>query len=291
MTCNDIGMFNCIDIKEVIKVGDGNYIKAIKMGSKRVSVLQPNNVIKHIVINDVKYVPKLWVNWFSITSTLLHRWNLSNEGIIISINKQGESLIFDQVLQTTSGAIAGVIMRPDTISNVNVGADPIVQVVPTVPAPIQEDVPIVDNVNVEEDVPDQGAVPNIPDQTPTVAAIPVICRDINAMHNLMGHAHFDAIKRSAKYYGMKLNGDPKRFVSCALAKIRQKNSNKVTLAKSQKPGDCLYVDISGSIWRSYGGAKYWVLIVDDYSRYCWSYFIPEKFGLKFIMLIFFKLLV
>jgi hypothetical protein len=98
MTCNDIGMCNCIDINEDIKVGDGKYIKqAIKMGSKRVSVLQPNNVIKHFVINDVKYVPKLWVNLFSITSTLCCGWNLSNEGIIMSINKQGELLIFDQV--------------------------------------------------------------------------------------------------------------------------------------------------------------------------------------------------
>jgi hypothetical protein len=108
----------------------------------------------------------------------------------------------------------------------------------------------VDNVNVEEDVPDQGVVPNIPDQTPTVAAIPVICRDVNAMHNIMGHAHFDAIKCSAKYYGIKLSGEPKTCVSCAFAKIRQKNINKGTLSKSLKPGDCLYVDISGSVWRS-----------------------------------------
>jgi hypothetical protein len=183
----------------------------------------------------------------------------------MSINKQGELLIFDQVLQTIAGAIIGVIMRPDTVSNVHIGVDPIVPVVPTVPAPIQEDVPIVDNSNVAEDVPDQGVVPKIPDQTPTVAAIPVIRRDINAMHNLMGHAHFDAIKHSAKYYGIKLSVEPKTCVSCALAKIRQKNINKVTLTKSLKPGDHLYIDISGSIWRSYGGAKYWILIVDDYS--------------------------
>jgi hypothetical protein len=50
------------------------------------------------------------------------------------------------------------------------------------------------------------------------------------------------------------------------------------------------VDISGTVRRSYGGAKFWVLIVDDYSCYCWSYFIPDKAGLKFIMLIFMKLL-
>jgi hypothetical protein len=50
------------------------------------------------------------------------------------------------------------------------------------------------------------------------------------------------------------------------------------------------VDISGTVWCSYGGAKFWVLIVDDYSWYCWSYFIPDKAGLKLIMLIFMKLL-
>jgi hypothetical protein len=55
----------------------------------------------------------------------------------MSISKQVESLIFDQVLQSTLGAITGVIMRPVTVSDVNVGVDPIVPVVPTVPAPIQ----------------------------------------------------------------------------------------------------------------------------------------------------------
>jgi hypothetical protein len=34
MMCNDVGMFNFIDINEDIKVGDGNFIKAIKMSSK-----------------------------------------------------------------------------------------------------------------------------------------------------------------------------------------------------------------------------------------------------------------
>jgi hypothetical protein len=124
----------------------------------------------------------------------------------------------------------------------------------------------VDNLNVAEDVPDQGVVPNIPDQTPTVAAIPVICHDINAMHNLMEHAHFDAIKCSATYYGIKLSGEPRTCVSCALAKIRQKSINKVTLSKSLKPRDRLYVDISGSIWRNMAelsiGSLLWMIILD-----------------------------
>jgi hypothetical protein len=86
---------------------------------------------------------------------------------------------------------------------------------------VEEDVPDQGIVSVEEDVPDQGIVHNIPDPTPTVASIPVIHRDINAMHNLMGHAHFDAIERIAKYYGIKLSGEPKTCVSCALDKISQ----------------------------------------------------------------------
>jgi hypothetical protein len=39
-TCNDVGILNGIDINVDIKVGDGNFIKAIKMGSKHVSVSQ-----------------------------------------------------------------------------------------------------------------------------------------------------------------------------------------------------------------------------------------------------------
>jgi hypothetical protein len=44
------------------------------------------------------------------------------------------------------------------------------------------------------------------------------------------------------------------------------------------------------MWLSYGGAKYWILIVDDYSRYCWSYFVFNKSGLKIMMVLFLKLM-
>jgi hypothetical protein len=57
MTCSDDGMFNCVEINEDIKVGDGNFIKATKMGSRRVSDQQPGGVVKIFTINDCKYVP------------------------------------------------------------------------------------------------------------------------------------------------------------------------------------------------------------------------------------------
>jgi hypothetical protein len=77
-----------------------------------------------------------------LASLPLHRgWNLSNEGIIMSIHKHNESIDFDQVLETTSGAITGVIMQPVQIPNVNVGVDSLVYN-QTAPTNIQEDDPV-----------------------------------------------------------------------------------------------------------------------------------------------------
>jgi len=45
-------------------------------------------------------------------------------------------------------------------------------------------------------------------------------------------------------------------------------------------GERLYVDISSNQGVSFGGSKFWALIVDDYSGYCWSYFMKTKSELK-----------
>ena len=45
-------------------------------------------------------------------------------------------------------------------------------------------------------------------------------------------------------------------------------------------GERLYVDISSIKGESYGGSKFWVLVVNDYSGYCWSYFLNHKSDLK-----------
>jgi hypothetical protein len=205
------------------------------MGSKRVNVLQPGGVTKEFVITECKYVPKLWTNLFSVTCTLRLGWQLSNDGIIMSLTKQGETLVFDQVLHTTSGAITGVIMRPVTYPNLNVGVE-----LKNLKSPVQDIVQEVVQKVIQEEAPEPAkeAVPlDAPILVPPTVVTPVIRWDKNDLHKLLGHAHFDAIKKSAKHYNIKLSGEPKICVSCALAKIRQKNINKVTLSKSITPGN------------------------------------------------------
>jgi transposase InsO family protein len=46
------------------------------------------------------------------------------------------------------------------------------------------------------------------------------------------------------------------------------------------PGGRLYVDISSIKERSFNGAKFWALIVDDYSDHCWSFIMKNKSDLK-----------
>jgi hypothetical protein len=53
----------------------------------------------------------------------------------------------------------------------------------------------------------------------------------------------------------------------ALAKIKQKHVPKTTSSRGNSLRFRLFVDISSSLDMSYGGSRYWVLIVDDFSRY------------------------
>jgi hypothetical protein len=42
----------------------------------------------------------------------------------------------------------------------------------------------------------------------------------------------------------------------------------------------LYVDISSIKGTSFGGSIFWVLVIDDFSSYCWHYFLKKKDQLK-----------
>ena len=41
-------------------------------------------------------------------------------------------------------------------------------------------------------------------------------------------------------------------------------------------GERLFIDLSWIEHTSMGGSKYWVLAVDEMSKYCWSIFIANK---------------
>jgi hypothetical protein len=93
--------------------------------------------------------------------------------------------------------------------------------------------------------------------------------DINHLHKLLGHCDQEILNNTIKIYGFKCSGNFDTCEQCAIAKARQKNVNKNWLGSSNLPGERLYVDISLIKQGSIGGSKFWDLIIDDYTDYCW----------------------
>ena len=102
--------------------------------------------------------------------------------------------------------------------------------------------------------------------------------DINIAHHIFGHPSEATTKSTVKKYGWTLTGNLEKCDECTLAKIRQRNLNKEATPSSKK-GERLYleyIDISSIKKRSYGGSKFWVLIVDDFTKMKWSLFLKNK---------------
>ena len=98
----------------------------------------------------------------------------------------------------------------------------------------------------------------------------------NNAHGCMGHAGEGSTRWTAAYYGLKLQGKLDPCKHCGLAKARQKNLAKLTDIKSQKRGERLFIDSSWSNTPTYGGTRYWLLVMDDYTGFLWTYFLKKS---------------
>ena len=51
---------------------------------------------------------------------------------------------------------------------------------------------------------------------------------------------------------------------------------KKTYTRESQPGEMIVVDTAGPFMESLIGNRYWIVIVDDYSLYSWSFFMKTK---------------
>jgi hypothetical protein len=63
-----------------------------------------------VALKEVKFIPEMWVNLFSISKALKNGFNLRNKGLMISLKKRSVSFTFDRVIKTVNGSIFGVKM-------------------------------------------------------------------------------------------------------------------------------------------------------------------------------------
>jgi hypothetical protein len=89
----------------------------------------------------------------------------------------------------------------------------------------------------------------------------------------------ETIKNTAMMYGLKITGKFEVYEDCAIAKVRYKNI-KLWAGSSNTPGEWLYIEVISVQERSFGGAKFWTLNVDDCTDYCWSFVMNNESDLK-----------
>jgi hypothetical protein len=236
-------MFNVQAVKSPIKVGSGKSLIATKIGKKRVEVIQKSGTSGTFVLTEVKYVPGLFANLFSIGQALKNGFKISNKGCIISL-RQGDSVIsFDRMLPTERVFVSGVVLKP---------------CVPTLAS---------------ENTFPQNAAANALERGKRLT--------LNEAHSLLGHAAIATVKKTAQSYGWIIsdlgNGEQEiNCQSCTEAKARQANVPKSIRDPSTIPGEWLCMDISSVKKESFGRATFWLLVIDEATDCSWSFFITKK---------------
>jgi hypothetical protein len=91
-------------------VGNDKKMLATKVGSLRHCVVQVDGSTLDIVISELKYLPDLCANLFSMNKALKNGFKLSNEGENISLTKGSASITFHRIIKSLDGTVSGIKM-------------------------------------------------------------------------------------------------------------------------------------------------------------------------------------
>jgi hypothetical protein len=76
---------------------------ATKIGKLKCEVIQINGEKFTVTLNNVKYVPSLCVNLFSLNKSLKKGFKVSNDGVVVSLNFKHVKLTFDRAINAKDG--------------------------------------------------------------------------------------------------------------------------------------------------------------------------------------------
>jgi hypothetical protein len=108
---NDAALYDSSMISEDITVGNGNVMTATKMGKLQCQILQKNGESLVVTLEDVKFVPNLWIHLFSIGKALKNGFNLGNDGETIKLMKGKTVILFDRCLNSKNGFVPAIKMK------------------------------------------------------------------------------------------------------------------------------------------------------------------------------------
>ena len=253
------GMYDleiCRDVK--IDTANGSTSTVTHVGKYKGNVLCSDGKTKKIVMKNVKVVPGLVKNLFSLSTVMRNDWDLltetKNNVKILKIKKGDIEYEFDKKVSKNSngGYLMGMQIEPAKSEETKKMKNEKTQKLKKIENEEKG------NLSLEK-----GAK-----------------IDINDLHEKLGHPAEEMVKLTGNYMKLSIRGKMDNCENCAIGKMRQKNVEKGPKEKSPKPGFRFYIDIALSKFTSAGGSKYWFLAVDEATHMKFSLFLKQKSDVK-----------
>jgi hypothetical protein len=98
-----------------------------------------------------------------------------------------------------------------------------------------------------------------------------------SFHHKLGHANETVVKATARKMGLKLDLREEICEHCAKAKSKRKKISKINMSNlATYKGQRIMFDISSVNTYSQGGNKFWLLVMDEFTKMKWSFFLKRK---------------
>ena len=99
--------------------------------------------------------------------------------------------------------------------------------------------------------------------------------DINVVHKY-SHMGERLLCTTYNALGVKLTGTLQVYDGCARSKAKYCTVRKKTYTRVSQPVERIFVDTTGPFLETFIWNRYWIGILDNYSRYSWSFFTETK---------------
>ena len=238
------GMYDVETIKEAIG-GVGDDVIATRKGKLRCLVKQADGSSTQRVLSPVKYCENAREGLLSITNEMSNGATLGSDGTnnIVLRYPDGDTIVFDRRIKTRDGWVAGVEVIPLTDETAKLGEEKSKKVAAAGSTKMQS-------------------------------------IDVNVLHEMLGHPCEATTRATGKLMNKKVTGTFKPCENCLLGKAKRAKISKAPQKSSTVPGGRISLDISSPKPKSIGGKHHWLLVVDECTDFCWSYFLKKKSELK-----------
>ena len=81
------------------------------------------------------------------------------------------------------------------------------------------------------------------------------------LHKLLGHVNENTTRSTGKYYKWNLTGTMDQCTECAISKAKRQPISKQQISRNKKCSGRIFIDISSVKTESYGGRRYWALVL------------------------------